>query len=174
MTPAAEAGAENNPVIAALKRCATQNQEYEFFWGGLNFLGRLAESHTTIIIPFDDCVIFVRLLTVPKSRRHSGLPKPSTRSRDSVPIGGCGIGERWLTARSSQVSLGVTGRFGALSSLGIGLLALWGIIHGFFPGLNSTLGCDSYLSSYRYRSIETDRLGKNNWLVQTAQFWQLT
>ena len=73
MTRAAEAGAENNPVIAALKRCAGQNQEYEFFRGGLNFLEpRLAESHTTIIIPFDDCVIFVRLLHCAKiSSRHS-------------------------------------------------------------------------------------------------------
>ena len=99
MTRAAEAGAENNPVIAALKRCATQNQEYEFFRGGLNFLEpRLAESHTTIIIPFDDCVIFVRLLHCAKiSSRHSEVAQTlDAISGIQFLIGGCGIGERWL------------------------------------------------------------------------------
>jgi hypothetical protein len=97
MTPAAEAGAENNSVIAALKRCATQN--HEFFRGGLNFLEpRLAESHTTIIIPFDDCVIFVRLLHCAKiSSRHSEVAQTlDAISGIQFLIGGGGIGERWL------------------------------------------------------------------------------
>ena len=99
MTPAAEGGAENNPVIGALKRCATQNQEYEFFRGGLNFLEpRLAESHTTIIIPFDDCVIFVRLLHCAKiSSGHSEVAQTfDAISGSQFLAGGRGFGERWL------------------------------------------------------------------------------
>ena len=99
MTPAAEAGAENNPVIRALKRCATQKSRVRVFRGGLNFLEpRLAESHTTIIIPFDDCVIFVRLLDCTKiSSRHSEVAQTlDAISGIQFLIGGCGIGERWL------------------------------------------------------------------------------
>ena len=98
-TPAAEAGAENNPVIAALKRCATQNQEYEFFQGGLNLLEpRSAESHTTVVIPFDDCVIFVRLLNCAQfSSRHSEVAQTlDAISWGQFLVGGSGIGECWL------------------------------------------------------------------------------
>src|ERR1700687_454613 len=99
MTRAAEAGAENNPVIAALKRCATQNQGYEFFRGGLNFLEpRLAESHTTVIIPFDDGVIFVRLL---HSAEFSSRLSEVAQTFDAISggqflVGGSGLGKRWL------------------------------------------------------------------------------
>jgi len=99
MTPAAEAGTENNPVIAALEALRHPKSRVRVLQGGLNFLEpRLAESHTTIIIPFDDCVIFVRLLHCAEiSSRHSEVAQTlDAISGIQFLIGGCGIGERWL------------------------------------------------------------------------------
>jgi len=55
---------------------------------GLNLLERrLVDSHTTVIIPFDDRVIFVRLLNCAEfSRRLSEVAQnPRHDLRDSVP-----------------------------------------------------------------------------------------
>jgi hypothetical protein len=56
------------------------------------------ESHTTVIIPLDDRVIFVRLLNRAEfSSRHSeGAQTLDAISGIQFLVGGRGIGERWL------------------------------------------------------------------------------
>jgi hypothetical protein len=66
---------------------------------GLNLLERrLVESHTTVIIPFNDRVVFVSLLNCAEfSSRLSEV----TKSLDAISgfkflVGGRWLGERWL------------------------------------------------------------------------------
>jgi hypothetical protein len=59
---------------------------------------RLVESHTTVIIPFDDRVIFVRLLNCAE---FSGRLSEVAQTLDAISgieflAGGSGLGERWL------------------------------------------------------------------------------
>jgi hypothetical protein len=66
---------------------------------GLNLLERrLVDSHTTVIIPFDDRVIFVRLMNCAEfSRRLSEVAQTlDTISGIQFLVGGRGLGERWL------------------------------------------------------------------------------
>jgi hypothetical protein len=58
----------------------------------------LAESHATVIIPFDDRVIFVRLLNCAEfSSRHSEVAQTlDAISGIQVLVGSRGLGERWL------------------------------------------------------------------------------
>jgi hypothetical protein len=66
---------------------------------GLNlFEPWLAESHTTVVIPFDDRVIFVSLLHRAKfSSRLSKIAQPfDAISGNQFLIGGRGLSERWL------------------------------------------------------------------------------
>jgi hypothetical protein len=56
------------------------------------------ESHATVIIPFDDRLIFVRCSTVPNS--PVGFPK-FAQTLDAISgiqflAGGRGLGEQWL------------------------------------------------------------------------------
>jgi hypothetical protein len=118
----------------------------------------LAESHTAVIIPLDDRVIFVSLLKLCPTLQSvfRSCPNPRRDLRDLVP-------GWWHRARQAVVSWhgrsqgspqGVTGAAGELlRNLGIGLLVVWAI----FPIVN------------RY-SIGLERMVG---LVQTAQFWQL-
>ena len=67
--------------------------------GGLNLLEpRLAESHTTVIIPFYDRVIVVRLLNCAQfPSRHSEVAQTlDAISGIQFLVGGWGIGERRL------------------------------------------------------------------------------
>ena len=56
------------------------------------------ESHTTVIVPFDDCVIVVRLLNCAQfPSRHSEVAQTlDAISGIQFLVGGRGIGERWL------------------------------------------------------------------------------
>jgi hypothetical protein len=58
----------------------------------------LAESHTTVIIPFDDRVIFVRLLNCAEfsSRLSEVAQTLDAISGIQFLAGGKGLGERWL------------------------------------------------------------------------------
>jgi hypothetical protein len=58
----------------------------------------LAESHPTVIIPFDDRVIFVSLLNCAEfSSRLSEVAQPlDAISGIEFLVGGRGLGERWL------------------------------------------------------------------------------
>jgi hypothetical protein len=58
----------------------------------------LAESHPTVIIPFDDRVIVVRLLNCAQfSSRHSEVAQTlDAISGIQFLVGGRGLGERWL------------------------------------------------------------------------------
>jgi hypothetical protein len=58
----------------------------------------LAESHTTVIIPLDDRVIFIRLLNCSEfSSRLSEITQTfDAISRSQFLVGGSGLGERWL------------------------------------------------------------------------------
>jgi hypothetical protein len=65
---------------------------------GLNLLERrLAQSHTTVIIPLDDRVIFVTLLNCAKfsSRLSKVAQTLNAISRIQFLVGGRGFGERW-------------------------------------------------------------------------------
>jgi len=67
--------------------------------GGLNLLEpRLAESHTTVIIPFYDRVIVVRLLNCAQfPSRHSEVAQTlDAISGIQFLVGGRRLGERWL------------------------------------------------------------------------------
>src|SRR3984893_8691159 len=59
---------------------------------------RLAESHTTVIVPFDDGVIFVRLLNCAEfSSRHSEVAQTlDAISGIQFLVGGSGVDEAWL------------------------------------------------------------------------------
>jgi len=66
---------------------------------GLKFFERwLVESHTTVIIPFDDRVIFVRLLNCAEfsSRLSEVAQTLDAISGIQCLAGGRGLGERWL------------------------------------------------------------------------------
>jgi len=68
-------------------------------WGRLNLLEPgLVESHTTVIIPFDDRVIFVRLLNCAEfsSRLSEVAQTLDAISGIQVLVAGRGLGERWL------------------------------------------------------------------------------
>jgi len=56
------------------------------------------ESHTTVIIPFDDRVIFVSLLNCTEfsSRLSEVAQTLDPISRIQLLVGGSGLGERWL------------------------------------------------------------------------------
>jgi hypothetical protein len=58
----------------------------------------LAESHTTVIIPFDDRVIFVSLLNCAEfsSRLSEVAQTLYAISGIQFLVGGSGLGERWL------------------------------------------------------------------------------
>jgi hypothetical protein len=58
----------------------------------------LAESRTTLIIPFDDRVIFVSLLNCAEfsSRLSEGAQTLYAISGIQFLVGGRGLGERWL------------------------------------------------------------------------------
>jgi hypothetical protein len=65
----------------------------------LNLLERrLVDSHTTVIIPFDDRVIFVRLLNCAEfsSRLSEVAQTLDAISGIQFLAGGKGLGERWL------------------------------------------------------------------------------
>jgi hypothetical protein len=65
---------------------------------GLNFLERrLVESHTTVIIPFDDRVIFVRLLNCAEFSSWLSEVAQSLDATSGIQflVGGRGLGERW-------------------------------------------------------------------------------
>jgi hypothetical protein len=58
----------------------------------------LVESHTTVTVPFDDRVIFVRLLN---STKYSGGLSEIAQPLDAISgiqflAGSRGLGERWL------------------------------------------------------------------------------
>jgi hypothetical protein len=65
---------------------------------GLNLLEpRLVKSHSTVIIPFDDCVIVVSLLNCAEfsSRLSEVAQTLDTISGSQFLAGGGGLGERW-------------------------------------------------------------------------------
>src|ERR1700686_1246884 len=74
-----------------------------WFGKGMNFISnflqpRLAEPHTTVIIPFDDRVVFVSLLN--GTEFSSRLPEIS-QTLDAITgiqfrVGSRWLGERWL------------------------------------------------------------------------------
>jgi hypothetical protein len=73
---------------------------------GLNLLEpRLVESHTTVIIPSHDRVIFVSLLNCAEfsSRLSEVAQTLDAISGIQVLVGGRGLGERWLTKRASRL-----------------------------------------------------------------------
>src|ERR1017187_4161829 len=77
--------------LGEVTQCERSPSRYPAWPGGLNLLEpRLAESHTTVIIPFDDRVIFVRLLNCAEfSSRLSKEPQgaqtaPGCRPRLSL------------------------------------------------------------------------------------------
>jgi hypothetical protein len=58
----------------------------------------LVESHATVVIPFDDRVIFVSLLNCTE---FSSRPSEVAQTLDAISgiqflVGGRGVGERWL------------------------------------------------------------------------------
>jgi len=59
---------------------------------------RLVESHTTVTIPFDDRVLFVRLLNCTEfsSRLSEVAQTLDAISGIQFLVGGRGLGERWL------------------------------------------------------------------------------
>src|ERR1700678_3001218 len=66
---------------------------------GLNFLkARLAESHATVIIPFDERLIFVHSFdcTQPPRRRPEVPQTFNAISGVQFLVGGCGLGEPWF------------------------------------------------------------------------------
>ena len=68
-------------------------------WGRLNLLEPgLVESHTTVIIPFDDRVIFVRLLNCAEfsSRLSEVAQTLDAISGIQFLVGSRGVGERWF------------------------------------------------------------------------------
>ena len=98
--------------------------------GRLNLLERrLVESRTTIIIPFDNRVLFASSLNVPNSPvGFPKVPKPSTRSPgvNSWPVAeGSGSSGLWARSESGIAPACDRGGWGALRSLSIGLLVLW-------------------------------------------------
>jgi hypothetical protein len=92
-------------------------------------------SHSTVIIPFDDRVIFVGSLNRAEfSSRLSEVAQTfDTISGSQLLAGGRGLGERWPLARSvSGIAPGCdSGGWGVLRSLGIGLLVIWAIVFSF-------------------------------------------
>jgi hypothetical protein len=65
---------------------------------GLNLLEpRLVEPHTTVVIPFDDRVIFVSLLNCAEfsSRLSEVAQSLDTIAGIQFLVGGRGLGERW-------------------------------------------------------------------------------
>ena len=105
------------------------------------------ESHTTVIIPFNDRVIFVSLLNCPEfSSRLSEVAQTfDAISGIQFLVGGRGLGERRFLARSeSGVAPGYDrGGWEALCSLGIDLVVRGVIFHCFFPRRHSSaLHCD--------------------------------
>jgi hypothetical protein len=57
----------------------------------------LVESHTTVIIPFDDRVIFVRLLNCAEFSSWLSEVAQSLDATSGIQflVGGRGLGERW-------------------------------------------------------------------------------
>jgi hypothetical protein len=98
---------------------------------------RLVESYATVIIPFDNRVLFVRLLHCAEfSSRLSEVPQPlDTISGIQFLVSGRGSASGGFWARSaSGVAPGYDrGGWGALRSLGIGLLMTWLIFYCLFP-----------------------------------------
>src|ERR1039458_401446 len=129
---------------------------------GLNLLEpRLAESHTTVIIPFDDRVTFVSLLNCAQfpSRNSEVAQTLDAISGIEFLAGGSGLGERWfLGAVRVRRCAGVwQWRLGSFMQVGYRIIGDMSHINCFFPrGQSSALRCDSSSP----RSIQ-HRLGKN-------------
>jgi hypothetical protein len=105
------------------------------------------ESYTTVIIPFDDRVLFVRLLHRAEfsSRLSEVAHTLDAISGIQLLVGGRGLGGRGFLARSES---GVApeydrGGWGALRSLGSALLVISVIFHcSFFLEGGAALCCD--------------------------------
>jgi len=85
--------------LGEVTQCEWPRVDTQFGWGRLNLLEPgLVESHTTVIIPFDDRVIFVRLLNCAEfSSRFSEVAQTlDAISGIQFLVAGRGLGERWL------------------------------------------------------------------------------
>jgi len=90
---------EGGDAIGQQFLCDFQQGRYPGWPGGLNLLERgLVDSHTTVIIPFDNRVVFVSSLNCSEfSRRLSEVAQTlDAISGTQFLDGGRGLGERWL------------------------------------------------------------------------------